>query len=101
MLKKLFYVLLISAIFLFAMVFLQQNQQQVAVKFYQFAWEERLAVILVAAFCLGALVTILFGLLSSLRLRGRLYASNRKLKKAESRIQTKSAASQTASQTAS
>lgn len=86
--KKLFYVLLIAVVALFAMTFMMQNQQLIAVKYefpklFSFAWEERLSVVLVAAFCAGALFSILFGVLSSIRLRGRLFSSNRKLKKAQ------------------
>ena len=87
LIKKLFYVILISIVALFAMTFLMQNEQVIAVKYaipkaFSLAWEERLSVVLIAAFCSGAVFAILFGLLSSLRLRGRLFSSNRKLRKA-------------------
>ncbi len=92
-LKKLFYVILIALVALFAMTFMMQNQQLVNVSYqmpnlFSIQWEQRLSVVLVAAFCFGAVFTILFGMLSSLRLRGRLFSTKRKLKRAQEDRQT-------------
>ncbi len=82
--KKLFYVVLIAAVALFAMTFVLQNKAEVTVQYYNLlSWTGPLSALLVIAFCLGAVFAILFAILASLRLRGRLYNSNRKLKRAE------------------
>ncbi len=99
LLKKLFYVILIAVVALFAMTFMMQNQQLVSVsyafpKLFSLQWEQRLSVVLVAAFCSGAVFTILFGLLSSLRLRGRLFSTKRKLKRVEKDVETNAQNSQ-------
>ena len=87
--RKLFYVLIISAVMVFGLTFVYKNQQMVTVDYYGthpwgFSWEVQLSLLIVSIFVAGLLIGYLFSTMSNPRLRGRLMSTNRKLKKAES-----------------
>ncbi len=85
MFKKLLYVLIVILVMVFGLVFVLENQTLVTVswqgeKSWGFSQERPLSVIVVVSFVLGVLLGWIFSLWSNLRLRGKLYSSNRKLK---------------------
>jgi uncharacterized membrane protein YciS (DUF1049 family) len=86
--RKLLYVLLISAVMVFGLTFVYKNQQMVTLDYYGaqswgFSWEVQLSFLIIATFIIGLLVGYLFNTLSNLRLRGKLMSANRKLKNVE------------------
>ncbi len=83
--RKLLYVLLISAVMVFGLTFVYKNQQMVTLDYYGtqswgFSWEVQLSLLIIATFIIGLLVGFGFSTLSNLRLRSKLMSANRKLK---------------------
>ena len=86
--RKLLYVLLISAVMVFGLTFVFKNQQMVTLDYYGdqswgFVWEVQLSLLIIATFIIGLLLGYVFSLLSNIRLRSKLMSANRKLKKVE------------------
>lgn len=85
--RKLFYVIVIAIVMVFALTFVYNNQEMVTVDYYGETWGFTktlpLSLLLIGTLISGLVLGYLFSVVSNLRLRGRLMTSNRKLKKAE------------------
>ena len=86
--RKLLYVLLVSAVMVLVLTFVFKNQQMVTLDYYGehawgFSWEVQLSLLIIATFIIGLLLGYVFNMLSNLRLRTKLMSANRKLKKVE------------------
>lgn len=80
--KKLLYVLIIAVVAIAVVVFVNLNQQSIAVQYIGgLHWEGQLSLLVIAAFVLGAVVGMLLLMLTTLRLKGRLIKANRENKK--------------------
>ncbi len=87
--KKLIYVVIIAIVMVFALTFIYSNQEVVTVDYYgEYPWGFSktlpLSLLLIGTFIGGLIIGYLFSVLTTLRLRGQLMSSKRKLKKVES-----------------
>ena len=84
--KKLLYVVVIVAAFLFALSFHLNNPQTVTLSYYM-GWQQELplSILMLVALVIGIIIGWFAGLIRSLRLRRRLAQANRSVETLKSR----------------